>query len=69
MAKVLATPDSAPLVSLARNVPGAIYRGTLDPSWTMHLIGDEIARITGCPAEAQQVRTVGSWSGAASSRS
>jgi PAS domain S-box-containing protein len=36
---------------LARNIPGAFYRCTVDPSWTMHLIGDEIERITGYPAE------------------
>ena len=43
MAKALATADSAALlVSLARNIPGAFYRCTVDPSWTMHLIGDEI---------------------------
>jgi PAS domain S-box-containing protein len=52
MARALATADStALLVSLARNIPGAIYRCTVDPSWTMHLIGDEIERITGYPAE------------------
>jgi PAS domain S-box-containing protein len=52
MAKALATADSAALlVSLARNIPGAFYRCTVDPSWTMHLIGDEIERITGYPAE------------------
>ena len=64
MAKVLATPDSAALlVSLARNVPGAIYRCTVDPSWTMHLIGHEIERITGYPAEdfiGNRRRTYGS---------
>jgi signal transduction histidine kinase len=52
MTKVLETPDSAALlVSLARNIPGAIYRCTLDPGWTMHVIGDEIERITGYPAD------------------
>jgi hypothetical protein len=48
MTRVLETADSAALlVSLARNIPGAIYRCRLDPGWTMHLIGDEIERITG----------------------
>src|SRR3954453_19902154 len=52
MTKVLETPDAATLlVSLARNIPGAIYRCTLDANWTMRLIGDEIERITGYPAE------------------
>ena len=51
MTKPLATPDPASLLaSLTRNVPGAIYRCTLDSDWTMHLIGDEIERITGYPA-------------------
>src|SRR4051794_9002575 len=52
MTKPLAPPDPASLLtSLTRNVPGAIYRCTLDSDWTMHLIGDEIERITGYPAE------------------
>jgi signal transduction histidine kinase len=52
MSEVLGTPDSATLLlSLARNIPGAIYRCTLDPDWTMRLIGDEIERISGYPAE------------------
>jgi PAS domain S-box-containing protein len=38
------------LVSLMRNVPGAIYRCALDEDWTMQLIGDEIERISGYPA-------------------
>jgi PAS domain S-box-containing protein len=51
MTKPLATPDPASLLaSLTRNVPGAIYRCNLDSDWTMHLIGDEIERITGYPA-------------------
>jgi signal transduction histidine kinase len=51
MRKVLGTPDAATLLlSLARNIPGAFYRCTLDPAWTMQLIGDEIERITGYPA-------------------
>jgi PAS domain S-box-containing protein len=51
MTKPLAAPDPASLLaSLIRNVPGAIYRCTLDSDWTMHLIGDEIERITGYPA-------------------
>jgi PAS domain S-box-containing protein len=51
MTKPLATPDPASLLgSLICNVPGAIYRCTLDSDWTMHLIGDEIERITGYPA-------------------
>jgi PAS domain S-box-containing protein len=52
MTKPFAPPDPASLLaSLTRNVPGAIYRCTLDSDWTMHLIGDEIERITGYPAE------------------
>ena len=39
------------LASLMRNVPGAIYRCELDADWTMHVIGDEIERISGHPAE------------------
>jgi PAS domain S-box-containing protein len=51
MTKPLAPPDPASLLaSLTCNVPGAIYRCALDPDWTMHLIGDEIERITGYPA-------------------
>ena len=51
MAKPLPTPDPASvLASLTRNVPGAVYRCNLDSDWTMHLIGDEIERITGYPA-------------------
>jgi PAS domain S-box-containing protein len=51
MGDVLATSDPATLLqSLARNIPGAIYRCALDRDWTMHLIGDEIERITGYPA-------------------
>jgi PAS domain S-box-containing protein len=38
------------LVSLMRNVPGAIYRCALDDDWTMQLIGDEIERMSGYPA-------------------
>ena len=56
--------DAASLaVSLQRNVPGAIYRCALDPSWTMELIGDEIERITGYPASdfvANRRRSYGS---------
>jgi hypothetical protein len=52
MARVLETSDPATLLaSLARNIPGAIYRCALDRDWTMHLIGEEIERITGHPAE------------------
>src|SRR3954447_18772993 len=51
MTKPFAPPDPASLLaSLTRNVPGAIYRCNLDRDWTMHLIGDEIERITGYPA-------------------
>src|SRR4051812_49825659 len=51
MTKPLAPPDPASLLaSLTRNVPGAIYRCNLDSDWTMHVIGDEIERITGYPA-------------------
>jgi signal transduction histidine kinase len=38
------------LDSLLRNVPGAVYRCALDRDWTMHLIGEEIERISGYPA-------------------
>ena len=38
------------LASLMQNVPGAIYRCSLDEHWTMQLIGDEIERISGYPA-------------------
>src|SRR3954451_9662790 len=52
MTRPLEAPDSATLLaSLAQNVPGAIYRCALDANWTMHLIGDEIERITGYPAD------------------
>ncbi len=34
-----------------RNVPGAIYRCELNADWTMHVIGDEIERISGYPAD------------------
>jgi PAS domain S-box-containing protein len=52
MGRVLETSDPATLlVSLARNIPGAIYRCALDCDWTMQLIGEEIERITGYPAE------------------
>src|SRR3954454_20723605 len=52
MTKPFAPPDPASLLeSLTRHVPGAIYRCTLDSDWTMHVIGDEIERITGYPAE------------------
>jgi PAS domain S-box-containing protein len=52
MTKPLVAPDPASLLaSLTRNVPGAIYRCNLDSDWTMHLIGDEIERITGYPAD------------------
>src|SRR4051794_24887627 len=51
MTRPLQAPDPATLLtSLARNIPGAIYRCALDPDWTMYLIGDEIERITGYPA-------------------
>ena len=51
MTKPFVAPDPASLLrSLTCNVPGAIYRCTLDSDWTMHLIGDEIERITGYPA-------------------
>jgi PAS domain S-box-containing protein len=52
MGRVLETSDPATLLaSLARNIPGAIYRCALDRDWTMQLIGEEIERITGYPAE------------------
>ena len=51
MRETPATPDATTLLgSLQRNVPGAIYRCAIDPSWTMELIGDEIERVTGYPA-------------------
>jgi PAS domain S-box-containing protein len=51
MAQPFVAPDPASLLrSLTCNVPGAIYRCTLDSDWTMHVIGDEIERITGYPA-------------------
>jgi signal transduction histidine kinase len=52
MTRALAAPDASTLlVSLARNIPGAIYRCALDAHWTMHFIGDEIERITGYPPD------------------
>jgi PAS domain S-box-containing protein len=52
MARAFETSDPATLLeSLARNIPGAIYRCSLDSDWTMHLIGEEIERITGYPAD------------------
>jgi signal transduction histidine kinase len=64
MEDLLLSGDAASLaVSLQRNVPGAIYRCALDPSWTMQLIGDEIERITGYPASdfvANRRRSYGS---------
>jgi PAS domain S-box-containing protein len=52
MGRALETSDPATLLaSLARNIPGAIYRCALDHDWTMHLIGEEIERITGYPPE------------------
>jgi len=52
MRSALHDPDSATLLgSLVRNIPGAYYRCAVDPDWTMHLIGEEIERITGYPAE------------------
>jgi hypothetical protein len=52
MTRALAAPDPPTLlVSLAGNIPGAIYRCALDAHWTMHFIGDEIERITGYPPD------------------
>src|SRR4051794_338207 len=52
MGRALETSNPATLLaSLARNIPGAIYRCALDHDWTMHLIGEEIERITGYPVE------------------
>jgi len=47
------TPDEAfgLLRSLLANVPGAIYRVALEEGLSLRLIGDEIERITGYPAE------------------
>ena len=36
--------------SLLRNVPGAVYRCEVDAAFTMRLLGDEIERMTGYPA-------------------
>jgi PAS domain S-box-containing protein len=61
---VFDTPDARSLlVSLTQNIPGAIYRCALDRDWTMHLIGQEIERITGYPADefvANRCRTYAS---------
>jgi signal transduction histidine kinase len=52
MTRALAAPDAPTLlVSLARNIPGVIYRCALDAHWTMQFIGGEIERITGYPAD------------------
>jgi PAS domain S-box-containing protein len=52
MGRALETSDPATLLlSLTRNIPGAIYRCALDRDWTMQLIGEEVERITGYPAE------------------
>jgi PAS domain S-box-containing protein len=50
-----APPQSVPdlegfVRSLVTNVPGAVYRCDDDDAFTMHLLGDEIERITGYPA-------------------
>jgi len=47
------SPDEAAgvLQSLMANVPGAIYRVALDDGLSLRLIGDEIERISGYPAE------------------
>ena len=37
--------------SLLRNVPGAVYRCDVDAAFTMRLLGDQIERVTGYPAE------------------
>src|SRR3954453_11540480 len=51
MTKPLAAPDPASLLaSLTYNVPGRLQRCNLDSEWPMHVIGDEIERITGYPA-------------------
>jgi hypothetical protein len=45
MGRALETSDQATLlVSLTRNIPGAIYRCALDRDWTMQLIGEEVER-------------------------
>ena len=52
MRRALQEPDPATLLgSLVRNIPGAYYRCAVDPDWTMYLIGEEIERITGYPAD------------------
>ena len=52
MRRALHHPDPATLLgSLVRNIPGAYYRCAVDPDWTMYLIGEEIERITGYPAD------------------
>src|SRR3954469_9127525 len=49
---VLHDPDPATLLgSLVRNIPGAYYRCAVDADWTMYLIGEEIERNTGYPAD------------------
>jgi len=40
---------SLQLVSLMNNVPGAVYRGL--PDWTMSMLGADIERFIGHPAE------------------
>jgi PAS domain S-box-containing protein len=64
MPEVIDTTDATTLLaSLSRNIPGAIYRCTLDSSWTMHVIGDEIERISGYPPSdfvANRQRSYGS---------
>ena len=42
--------DDALLRSLVANVPGAIYRCSLDADWTMEWISDAIETIAGYPA-------------------
>ena len=52
MGRAVQTSDPATLlVSLTRNIPGAIYRCALDRDWTMQMIGEEVERITGYPAQ------------------
>src|SRR2546427_358893 len=42
--------DAARLRALIETIPGAIYRCSVDPNWTMAFISDQIEEITGYPA-------------------
>jgi PAS domain S-box-containing protein len=55
--------DADRLRALIENIPGAIYRCSADPNWTMEFISDQIQEITGYPASgaAQRIPVVPSW--------